>query len=151
MESVLFWRILESTGSDGLPSFIHVTVGFKLLPATQDSRTGNPVRAVSWAGGRTLNRRRENITSWMLSFAVPRIFSALQTYIPPSLLDTLLIFKAPLLTILLSGKLPIALDHVIVGGGWPVTLQTMVIVCSSSAISWLEEIETRGATVETQV
>ena len=151
MTSVLFWRMLESTGSDGFPSFIHVIVGFKLLPATQGIRTGNPIRAVSRVGGRTSNRRRDNITSWMVSSAAPKIFSALQKYIPPSSLVTLLIFKAPLLKILLSGKLPIALDHVIVGGSWPVTLQAMATVCPSSAISWLEEIEIWGATVEAQL
>ena len=150
MISVLFWRIVESTGSDGLPSFIHMIVGFRLLSATQGSRKGDPVRAVTCVGGLTLNCKRENIINRVVVTAVPRIFSALQTYIPPSFLNTLLIFKALLPTVVLSDKLPIALDHVIVGGGRPAALQAMVTVCPSSAINWFEETETRGAIVEKQ-
>ena len=53
--------------------------------------------------------------SWMLSSAAPRMFSALHMYVPPSLRNTLLIFKVPFFTLALLGKLPKALDHVIVG------------------------------------
>ena len=48
--------------------------------------------------------------------------------------------------ILSPGKLPTALDHVILGDGWPVAVQAMVTLCFSSAISRLDDNESRGPT-----
>ena len=45
--------------------------------------------AVTSCGGRTLNRKGENTVSWAVSEADPRIFSALQMYVPPSFFVTL--------------------------------------------------------------
>ena len=107
---------MESTGKDLFPSFILVTVGFRLLSATQGRWRGGPISAVSCSGGQILNCKLENIINYIFVTAVPRIFSALHMNVPPSFLD-MLIFKTPFFTVFLSGKLPIALDHEMVGRG----------------------------------
>ena len=104
---------------------------------------------VTSCGVRTLNRNGENTITRVAAVADPRIFTALQMYVPPCAFVTLYIFMVPSCTLILSpGKLPTALDHVILGDGWPVAVHEMATFCFSSAISRLNDNECRGPTAK---
>ena len=69
------------------------------------------MKGVTSFRGRTVNRKGEKTMSWAVSVADPRIFSALQMYIPPSFLVTLWIFRVPSCAVIPSpARLPTNLD-----------------------------------------
>ena len=87
--SVPFCRTLDPAGKDELPCFVQVIVVFKSLSTKHGRWTVEPAIGVISFGGRTLNLKRENTMRWNVPAADPRIFSALQMYVPLSFFVTL--------------------------------------------------------------
>ena len=89
VDFLMLVRTFEETETDDIPSFVQVIEGLKKLSATHRKRSVEPMKGVTVRGGRSLNRRGEKTIRWAVCDADPRIFSALQMYIPLSFFVTL--------------------------------------------------------------